>query len=254
MITWITQNLGMILGVIAGGGGIAGAVKSFRWPRSYERVVVTRGTNLVMDKNKPDQVREYTGFIFRPIGFYRMAVVNIRDRLDNVLIEVMRPAGEPEHPDTPTHRENWILAATIEWHVIEGKVHDACEWKVNPIEEFVRGEVQDAVLNVLENTPVTMNLNTAGIFQAALPEASVKLLDHGVKWTKFMVNKNALAPAEIQGQAIRKIAKAIEKSVAAVLGRNYADGQIVGTVEKWVSTQFNRGQSTDTVTDTNNVD
>jgi hypothetical protein len=248
-MNWITQNMGLIVSALLGGGLIVGIKMSFRWPRSYERVVVTRGTHLVMDKNNPDQVREYTGFTFRPAGVYRMTVVNIRDRLDNVLVEVMRPAYDPDNSNEPGHRENWILAATIEWHVIEGMVHEACEWKVNPIEEFVRGEVQDAILNVLETTPVTMNLNTAGIYEAAKVEASIKLLDHGVAWTKLMVNKNALAPAEIQGQAIRKIAKAIEKSVAALLGRNYADGQIAGTVEKWVSTQFKRGQSTDTAVD-----
>lgn len=217
-MNWISQNLGMILSVIAGGGGITAVVKSFHWVRPYERLVVTSPRGLIMNK-QTGEVREYTGFVFRILGFYRTAVVNIRDRLDNILLEVMRPAVAFDHPDHRDHREKWVVAATVEWHVVEGLVYRGCEWQINDLGEFVRGEIQHAILTFLEAKEVTMDLDTEGIFAACEPLAKERLLDHGVQWTKLMVNKNTLADAEIQGQAIRRIAKAIEHWVASLIVR-----------------------------------
>ncbi len=207
MLTWISQNIGTILGFIAGGGGIAAAVKSFRWARPYERIVVTGPRGLIMDKKNPDKVREYVGFIFRPLGFYRMSLVNIRDRLDNIIVDgVMRPTAD-------NHRERWHLSATAEWHVEEGYVYSACEWQIEDIGEFTRGMIQRAILEYLEARPVSMELDTNEIFAICKENVEVELLDHGVVWTRLMVNTNALADSEIQGQAIRRVARAIDDAV-----------------------------------------
>ena len=216
-MNWIMQNLGTIIAALAGAGGIAAAVKSFRWARPYERVVVTGPRGLVMDKTNPDKVREYTGFIFRPLGFYRMSLVNIRDRLDNVLIDgVMRPTTE-------NHREKWHLAATVEWHVKQGFVYSACEWQISDIGEFARGMFQRAILDYLETATVTMEIDTSVIYDSCEPKIRDELLDHGVVWTRLMVNTNALADSEIQGQAIRRIARAIEHWVAKLRGEDSSE-------------------------------
>ena len=193
---------------ILGGGAIVGVlVKTFHWPRPWERMVISGPKGLIKDKD--GNVREYTGFTPRLAGFYRTATVNIRDHMDNILLDgVMRPTEDG-------HRERWHLAATVKWHVEEGegRVYRACEWQITDLGEFARGKIQDALLNHLENTVITGDLNSAGIFEACVSTASEELLEHGVVWTDLMINTHAMADSEIQGQAIRRIAKSIDNVI-----------------------------------------
>lgn len=199
IIAWFTANWGMIMGIIGTGGGIAGFIKSFHIVREYERAVITgpRG-NIVRDK-ETGNVKEYRGVLIRLAGLYRVAVVNIRDRMDLILIDgVMRPTAE----DKPAKCQ---LAATCKWNVQEGKVYEGCEWQVDDLGEFARGMFQKAIQEYLEKTPMTTEPDTDRIFAACEPRIREELLEHGVVWTKLMVNKNALADAEIQARAIRQI-------------------------------------------------
>lgn len=211
-MNWVSQNLGAILGFLAAGGLAAGIAKSFRWARPYERIVVTGPKGLIWDE-KNNHVREYVGFIFRPLGLYRMSLVNVRSRIDNILLDgVMRPTYDG-------HRERWHFAGAAEWRVKEGYVYLACEWYIDDIGEFARGMIQRAILSYLESVPVSMDLDTATIFNACnTEEVSKELLKHGVEWMGLMPNTHALADSEIQGQAIRRIAKAIERWVSALRG------------------------------------
>lgn len=214
--------IGMVISAVLGGGTIAALARSFRWPRPYERVIVTGPRNLVRDK-QTGRVREYTGFIFRPVGFYRMELVNIRDRTDLISLEgVMRPALDQSHPETQDHREKWQLSATAKWHIEEGFVYFASVWMLDDIGEFARGKIQDAILTYLEDNPVTMDLNTAEIFAGCEPGVRDALKEHGVVWTDLMVNKNALADAEIQGKAIRRVAKSVERLAEVIQLRRKA--------------------------------
>ena len=240
-MNWVTQNIGTIITVLLGGGGLAAAVKSFRWARPYERVLVTGPRGVVFDKatNKP---KEYTGFVFRPLGFYRMTIVNIRSQFQNIVIEGVMRISEDADP----HREKWKLSGTLECHVDKGHVYDACEWEVSDLGEHIRGTAQNAIKDYLQAKPVTLDLETTkDIFEVCEGDAHEAMLKHGVIWDKLMINEFALADAEIQGQAIRKIAKAIEKSVAVFLGSNFNDGQITTAVESWVSSLLSRDQSVD---------
>lgn len=203
LMAWFTANWGMIMGVLGGAGGIAGFIKSFHIVREYERAVVTgpRG-NIVKDK-VTGNVKEYRGVLIRLAGLYRVAVVNIRDRMDLIVLDgVMRPTND----GLPAKCQ---LAATCKWNVQEGKVYEGCEWQVDDLGEFARGMFQKAIQEYLEKTPMTDEPDTDQIFAACEPIIREELLEHGVVWTKLMVNKNALADAEIQAQAIRKIGQII---------------------------------------------
>ena len=189
----------MIMGVLGGAGGIAGFIKSFHIVREYERAVVTgpRG-NIVRDKNTGN-VKEYRGVLIRLAGLYRVAVVNIRDRMDQILLDgVMRPTLDG-------HAAKCQFAATCKWNVKEGKVYEGCEWQVDDLGEFARGMFQKAIQHYLETNIVSEDPDTDRIFAECEERIRDELLEHGVVWTKLMVNKNAYADAEVQAQAIRGI-------------------------------------------------
>ena len=211
-MNWVSQNLGAILGFLAAGGVAAAFAKSFRWARPYERVVITGPRGLVWDE-KNGHVREYLGIVFRPLGFYRMSLVNIRTRVDNILLDgVMRPTNDG-------HRERWHFAGAAEWRVKEGYVYLACEWNIDDIGEWARGMIQRTILNYLESVPVSMELDTASIYRGCYTEEVAKeFLKHGVEWIDLLPNTNTLADSEIQGQAIRRVAKAIERWVSVLRG------------------------------------
>lgn len=205
IFAWFSANWQVFMTFAAGAGGIAGFIKSFHIVREYERAIVTkpRGGTVIRDKETGD-VKEYKGVLIRLAGLYRVVVVNIKDHVDNILLDgVMRPTADG-------NREKWQLAATIKWNIAEGYIYQASEWHLTDIGEYARGRIQDAILNYLERTPVSMELDSAGIFAASRTKAvQDELLTHGVVWTELMVNKNALADSEIQGQAIRKIGNVI---------------------------------------------
>ena len=210
IFAWFSANWPVILSVLGGAGGIAGFVKSFHIVREYELAIVTkpRGGSVIRDK-ETGQVKEYTGVLIRVAGLYRVIVVNMKDHVDLILLDgVMRPTESG-------HREKWQLSATIKWHIEKGYVYQASEWHLTDIGEYARGKIQDAILNYLENTPAAVELNSAGVFTASRTKAvQEELLTHGVVWTELMVNKNALADSEIQGQAIREIGNPLRPDTA----------------------------------------
>lgn len=239
---WLGQHITLIttiFGTLAGGGLLTGTIRSFRFARTYERVLVTRFRKVVIDK-ETGKPKEYTGFVFRPVGFYRMTVVNIRARFDNIALDGVMRLTEDDEP----HREKWELTGTTECHVEEGHVYDACEWEVNDLGEHIRGTAQDAIKDYLQTKPVSLNLETTKeIFEACKRASYDDMLKHGVVWDRLMINKFSLADAEIQGQATRKIAKAIEKVVAVIMGKNFNDGQITDAVEKWIASQLGHNEA-----------
>lgn len=204
LMAWFTANWGMIMGVLGGAGGIAGFIKSFHIVREYELAVITKPRGNVVRDKETGKIKEYRGVVIRLAGLYRVVVVNMKDHVDLILLDgVMRPTENG-------HREKWQLSATVKWHIEKGYVYQASEWHLTDIGEYARGKIQNAILNYLENTPAAVELNSAGIFAASRTAAvQEELLTHGVVWTELMINKNALADSEIQGQAIREIGNAI---------------------------------------------
>ena len=199
MLGWITQNLGTILAVLGGAGAVGGFIKSFHIVREYERAVVTgpRG-NIIRDK-VTEAPKEYRGVLIRLAGLYRVAVVNIKDRNDQILLDgVMRPTENGQ-------REKWQLAATCRWNVQEGLIYEGCEWQVDDIGEYARGVFQKAIQEYLEQTQPSQDLSATSMFVACERRAREELREHGIVWTKLMINKFALADAEIQAQAIRQL-------------------------------------------------
>lgn len=195
-MNWITT----VLSVVAGAGGVAGFLKSFRIIRVYERAVVTNPRGRIVTDKQTGKVKEYRGVLIRLAGLYRVAVVNIRDRMDQILLDgVMRPTADG------IRKEKWQLAATCKWNVKEGKVYEGCEWQVDDLGEFARGMFQKAIQEYLEETPASQELSALEIFAACEEKVREELLEHGVVWTQLMINKFAMADAEIQAQAIRQI-------------------------------------------------
>ena len=119
---FIGQNLMMIIGVITGGA----ALSSVRYIREYERGVVTRFGKLVRLPDPPpnsDGVKEYSGFVFRIPGLYRVEVVNIRDRTDMLSVDGI------ERPDK-------ARGGTAKWRMATlpytKPVASACSMKTTP--------------------------------------------------------------------------------------------------------------------------
>lgn len=203
IMTWVSANLGMILGAIGAAGGIAGFVKSFHIVREYERAVVTGPRGKIIRDKTTGQVKEYRGALIRLAGLYRVEVVNIRDRNDQILLDgVMRPTDHG-------HREKWQVAATCKWNVQEGLVYEGSNWQVDDVAEYARGMFQKTIQEYLEENPASHDRGSKALFAACEARAREELLEHGIVWTKLMINKFALADAEIQGQAIRQIGKVI---------------------------------------------
>lgn len=204
MIGWIGQNMGMLAGILGGAGGIAAFFKSFRIVREYERGVVTRWSKVVRDPNagpNSDGAMEYTGFVFRLVGAYRIEVLNIEERNDSITLEGI------ERRTATGDREKWQLSATIKSRVTPGYVYSATVWKLDDIGEFARGAISGAIQSYLENTPVDNCFQSDQIFERCEEEARTKLLEHGITWTRLMVNHFARSDAEIQGQAIKAAAQ-----------------------------------------------
>ncbi len=199
LISLITNNLGTILGILAGGGVL---VSSIRYIREYERGVVTRLGRLVRDKNPApdsDGIREYHGFVLRIPGLWRVSVVNIRDRTDQLSVDGVERVG-------PSGRlEKWKLQATVKWHVREGYVYSGCQWQIEDIGEFVRGEIENGLFNILQGTDSAILYSSDQIFEIAKDFIEGRLLVHGVVWTELMVKEFARVDAEVQAQAIREI-------------------------------------------------
>ena len=202
---FFSANWQVILTVLGGAGGVAGFIKSFHIVREYELAIVTKphGGTVIRDK-ETGKVKEYTGVLIRIAGLYRVVVVNMKDHADLITLDgVMRPTENG-------HREKWQMSATVKWHIQKGLVYEASVWHIDDIGEWARGKILDAILKHLETTPAGIELYSAGIFAASqTKEVQKELLTHGVVWTELMINKNALADSEIQGQAIREIGRII---------------------------------------------
>lgn len=197
-----TGILNLVFAVILGAFGKG----SIHWVRDYERVVMTRPKGMLLDK-KTGLVRVFCpGLVIRPAFLFTAAKVNIRIRTDLVHLKVMRPTDNGQIG-------KWEYAATARWRVNpEGEFpYFASEFYVDDVGEFARGAIQGAISNYLENTAVTMSeLDTAGIYCACLESAQRELDKHGITWTELLPNDNTLADAEIQGNALRRVANAIE--------------------------------------------
>lgn len=199
LISLITSNFGTILAAILGGGVL---ISSIRYIREYERGVVTRFGRLVRDSEpNPDSdgIREYTGFVPRIPGLWRVSVVNIRDRTDQLSVDGVERIG------LSGRLEKWKLQATVKWHVREGYVYSGCQWQIEDIGEFVRGEIENGLFNVLRGTNATLLYNSDEIFDMAEDFIKDRLLVHGVVWTELMVKEFARVDAEVQAQAIEKV-------------------------------------------------
>ena len=197
-----TGILNLVLAVLLGAFGKG----SVHWVRDYERMVMTRPKGLLMDKNT-GLVRVFKpGLVIRPAFLFTVAKVNIRIRTDLVNVKVMRPNSDFQI-------EKWEFAATARWKINpDGEFpYLASEFYVDDVGEFARGAIQAAISNYLENAAVSIvDLDTAGIYRACLESAQEELDKHGIVWTELLPNDNTLADAEIQGNALRRIAIAIE--------------------------------------------
>ncbi len=206
MLSFISQNLGWIAGILGGAGGVAAFFKSFRIVREYERGVVTRWRKVVRDSDPgpdSDGAKEYTGFLFRPLGAYRIEVVNVEERNDSINLDGI------ERLTRDGEREKWQLSATIKSRVTPGYVFSASTWKLDDLGEFARGAISSAIQSYLERTPVEDCSRSDLIYVPCESEARAGLLEHGVTWTKLMVNHFARSDAEVQAQAIRKIGNVV---------------------------------------------
>lgn len=205
-----TGILNLILAGVFGAFGKG----SVHWVRDYERGVMTRPKGMLRDK-KTGKVRTFQpGLVIRPAWFFTFEAVNIRIRTDQIVVKVMRPTFDAEgHID---HREKWEYAATARWKVNpEGEFpYLASKFYVDDLGEFFRGAIQDAISEYLERTVVSMDIDSNLIFDACVTEAQAELDKHGITWTELLRNDNTLNDAEIQGSAIRRVAKAFEKFVA----------------------------------------
>lgn len=204
IVAWISQNFGVLLGVLTGGA----VISTFRYIREYERGVVTRFGKLVRIKNPPpeyrgDGVREYKGFVFRIPGLWRVQVINIKDRNDQISIDGV------ERIDSSGRREKWRLQATIKWHVREGYVYSSTQWQVDDIGEFARGKTEAALSDVMVTRLADENLSSLDLFTAAESAMREQLLVHGVNWTDLMIKELARTDAEVQAQSIERAANAI---------------------------------------------
>lgn len=200
-----TGILNLLLAVLLGAFGKG----SVHWVRDYERMVMTRPKGMLLDKNT-GRVRVFTpGLVIRPAFLYTAAKVNIRTRTDQIAVKVMRPTGEHD-------RQKWEYAATARWRVnSEGDFpYFASEFYVDDVGEFARGAIQGAISHYLENATVMAELDTAGIYAACLESAQQELNKHGITWTELLPNDNTLADAEIQGSALRRVAKSIENFIS----------------------------------------
>jgi regulator of protease activity HflC (stomatin/prohibitin superfamily) len=198
-----TGILNLVLAVLLGAFGKG----SVHWVRDYERMVMTRPRGLLMDK-KTGLVRVFQpGLVIRPAFLFTVTKVNIRIRTDIVNVKVMRPTADDQI-------EKWEYAATARWKINpEGEFpYLASEFYVDDVGEFARGAIQAAISNYLENTAATLtDLDTAGIYSACLESAQDELDKHGITWTELLPNDNTLADAEIQGNALQRVARAIER-------------------------------------------
>lgn len=198
-----TGILNLVLAVLLGAFGKG----SVHWVRDYERMVMTRPRGLLMDK-KTGLVRVFQpGLVIRPAFLFTVTKVNIRIRTDIVNVKVMRPTADNQI-------EKWEYAATARWKINpEGEFpYLASEFYVDDVGEFARGAIQAAISNYLENTAATLtDLDTAGIYSACLEGAQEELDKHGITWTELLPNDNTLADAEIQGNALQRVARAIER-------------------------------------------
>lgn len=202
-----TGILNLVLAVVLGAFGKG----SVHWVRDYERMVMTRPRGMLMNKDT-GLVRVFRpGLVIRPAFLFTAAKVNIRIRTDLVHVKVMRPTEDGQIG-------KWEYAATARWRVNpEGQFpYFASEFYVDDVGEFARGAIQSAISNYLENTTVTLSeLDTAGIYNACLESAQEELDKHGITWTELLPNDNTLADAEIQGNALRRVATAIERFTRA---------------------------------------
>lgn len=210
LFTWVSQNLGVLFGVLFGGGAVLTTV---RYIREYERGVVTRFGKLVRITDPGpdyvgDGVREYSGFVFRVPGLWRVSVVNVRDRTDQISID------GAERFDSNGRREKWRNASTVKWHVTEGYVYSSTQWQIEDIGEFVRGMTQGAIHDVMVEEPADVVLRSKQLLELAEERGHDELLEHGITWTQLMIKEFARTDAEVQAQAAIEAAHIQAKAIA----------------------------------------
>lgn len=192
---FIGQNLMMIIGIITGGA----ALSSVRYIREYERGVVTRFGKLVRLPNPPpnsDGVKEYSGFVFRIPGLYRVEVVNIRDRTDMLSVDGI------ERPDKVRGgTAKWRMALTAKWNVAEGYVYSGSKWQIEDLGEFVRGKIESGLSAYMQAVDVSNVHDSAKVYAHTVDRVRDDLLQHGVVWSDLMLKEFARTDSEVQAQA-----------------------------------------------------
>ena len=182
---------------------------SLHWVRDYERMVMTRPRGMVEDK-KTGLVRVFSpGLVVRPAFMYTSEKVHIRNRTDDIVIEVMRPGEDGR-------TEKWKLSATAKWYVNKelDYPYRACPWLIEDLGEFVRGAIADGLITYLEEAAVNQRggtIHSNRIFSACEPGTKAKLEEHGVVWSDLLIREHALSDPEVMGLSIRRIAFELAK-------------------------------------------